>query len=241
MRILAVMFGAAAVLAVAAPVAADPATGPLQLAQAQDSGSQSGSSTGARQQGSSGSQQGSSGMSQQGSSGQGGGSAASGGSAGGGSAAINQTQGTNRTTVRGRSAGAATLAQLVRVHHEILVRGVALDVGRDEGALGGDLQAACAHIVQRSGRESARHTSPLDRLVRLGVDEDDSVVDAAVGREAHDSPAETRLVPSLFGVVDDTERGHRATIRNSRGARHVAWDCYDADRALLASGDLVSV
>jgi hypothetical protein len=52
MRILAVMFGAAAVLAVAAPVAADPATGRLQLAQAQDSGSQSGSSTGARQQGS---------------------------------------------------------------------------------------------------------------------------------------------------------------------------------------------
>jgi hypothetical protein len=67
MRILAVMFGTAAVLAVAAPVAADPATGRLQLAQAQDSGSQSGSSTGARQQGSSGSQQGSSGLSQQGS------------------------------------------------------------------------------------------------------------------------------------------------------------------------------
>ena len=107
MRILAVMFGAAAVLAVAAPVAADPGTGRHQLAQAQDSGSQSGSSTGARKQGSSGSQQGSSGMSQQGSSGQGGsGSAASGGSSGGGSAATNQTQGTSRTTVRGRSAGA---------------------------------------------------------------------------------------------------------------------------------------
>src|SRR5213078_2492412 len=100
MRILAVMFGAAAVLAVAAPVAADPGTGRLQLAQTQDSGSQSGSSTGARQQGSSG-------TSQQGSSGQrDSGSAASGGSSGGGSAAINQTQGTSRTTVRERSGGA---------------------------------------------------------------------------------------------------------------------------------------
>jgi hypothetical protein len=54
MRILAVMFGAVAVLAVAAPVAADQAAGRLQLAQAQDSGTQSGSGTGARQ-GSSGS------------------------------------------------------------------------------------------------------------------------------------------------------------------------------------------
>ena len=46
MRILAVMFGAAAALAVAAPVAADPGTGRVQLAQAQDSGMQSGSKIG---------------------------------------------------------------------------------------------------------------------------------------------------------------------------------------------------
>jgi hypothetical protein len=107
MRIFAVMFGAAAVLAVAAPVAADPATGRLQLAQAQDSGSQSGSSTGARQQGSSGGQQGSSGMSQQGSGGQReGGSATNRQSSGG--AAVNQTQrGTSRTSVRERSEGVA--------------------------------------------------------------------------------------------------------------------------------------
>jgi hypothetical protein len=106
MRILAVMFGAAAALAVAAPVAADPGTGRVQLAQAQDSGMQSGSSTGARQQGSSGSQQGSSGMSQQGSAGQReGGTAATRQSSGGG-AAISQTQGTSRTTVRQRSEGA---------------------------------------------------------------------------------------------------------------------------------------
>jgi hypothetical protein len=63
MRILAVVLGAAAAFAVAAPVTADPASGGMKLAQAQDSGSQSGSSTGARQQGSSG-------MSQQGSGGQ---------------------------------------------------------------------------------------------------------------------------------------------------------------------------
>src|SRR5919198_398236 len=82
MRILAVVLGAAAALAVAAPVAADPAIGGMRLAQAQDSGSQSGSSMGAKQQGSSGasqkqggsgmSQQGSSGMNQQGNAGQGG-------------------------------------------------------------------------------------------------------------------------------------------------------------------------
>src|SRR5262249_61573066 len=71
MRTLAVVLGAAASLAVAAPVAADPAIGGIKLAQAQDSGSQSGSSMGAKQQGSSGAsqKQGSSGMSQQGSSG----------------------------------------------------------------------------------------------------------------------------------------------------------------------------
>ena len=43
MRILAVIFGAAAAVAVAGPVSADPAAGRVQLAQAQDSGSQSGS------------------------------------------------------------------------------------------------------------------------------------------------------------------------------------------------------
>src|SRR5438046_6905918 len=74
MRILAVVLGAAAASAVAAPVAADPAIGGMKLAQAQDSGSQSGSSMGAKQQGGSGmSQQGSSGMNQQGNAGQGGG------------------------------------------------------------------------------------------------------------------------------------------------------------------------
>jgi hypothetical protein len=108
MRILAVMFGAAAVLAVAAPVAADPATGRLQLAQAQDSGSQSGSSTGARQQGSSGSQQGGSGMSQQGSGGQREGGSARTRQSSGGGAAVNQTQrGASRTSVRERSEGVA--------------------------------------------------------------------------------------------------------------------------------------
>src|SRR6266511_1768058 len=106
MRILSVVLGAAAALAVTAPVAADPGPGRVQLAQAQDSGMQSGSGTGARQQGSSGSQQGSSGMSQQGSAGQReGGSAATRQSSGGG-AAISQTQGTSRTTVRQRSEGA---------------------------------------------------------------------------------------------------------------------------------------
>jgi hypothetical protein len=108
MRILAVMFGAAAVLAVAAPVAADPATGRLQLAQAQDSGSQSGSSTGARQQGSSGSQQGSSGLSQQGSGGQRESGSATTRQSSGSGAAVNQTQrGTSRTSVRERSEGVA--------------------------------------------------------------------------------------------------------------------------------------
>ena len=97
MRILAVMFGAAAALAVAAPVAADQATGRLQLAQAQDSGMQSGSSTGARQQGRSGTSQ------EQDSSGKRESGTASTRQSSGGGAAINQTQGTSRTTVHERS------------------------------------------------------------------------------------------------------------------------------------------
>src|SRR5262249_40403596 len=50
MRILAVIFGAAAAVAVAGPVSADPAAGRVQLAQAQDSGSQSGSGMSKSQQ-----------------------------------------------------------------------------------------------------------------------------------------------------------------------------------------------
>src|SRR5262249_56324970 len=106
MRILAVMFGAAAVLAVAAPVAADPATGRLQLAQTQDSGSQS--STGAKQQGSSGmNQQDSSGTNQQGSAGQRqSGTAAKGTSSGGKAAMGTETGSASPTSVRERSRGA---------------------------------------------------------------------------------------------------------------------------------------
>src|SRR5215475_11817442 len=108
MRILAVILGAAAAFAVAAPVAADPAIGGMKLAQAQDSGSQSGSSMGAKQQGSSGAsqKQGGSGMSQQGNAGQrGGGKAARSESSGGGAAMGSQTRSTSRTTVRERSGG----------------------------------------------------------------------------------------------------------------------------------------
>src|SRR5262245_32956328 len=119
MRTLAVVLGAAAALAVAAPVAADPAIGGIKLAQAQDSGSQSGSSMGARQQGSSGasqkqgssgmSQQGSSGMNQQGNAGQRGGrNAASRETSGGGAAMGTQNRGSSRTTVRERSGGGRT-------------------------------------------------------------------------------------------------------------------------------------
>src|SRR5262249_39612489 len=119
MRILAVILGAAAAFAVAAPVAADPAIGGAKLAQAQDSGSQSGSSMGARQQGSSGAsqKQGSSGMSQQGSSGmnrqgharqRGRRNAASRETSGGGAAMGTQNRGSSRTTVRERSGGGRT-------------------------------------------------------------------------------------------------------------------------------------
>jgi hypothetical protein len=58
MRTLAVILGAAATIAVAAPVSADPAAGRVQLAQAQDSGAQSGSGMGASQQGSAGNRDG---------------------------------------------------------------------------------------------------------------------------------------------------------------------------------------
>src|SRR5262249_24919996 len=111
MRILAVILGAAAAFAVAAPVAADPAIGGAKLAQAQDSGSQSGSSMGARQQGSSaaGERQGSSGMNQQGNAGQRGGrNAASRETSGGGAAMGTQNRGSSRTTVRERSGGGRT-------------------------------------------------------------------------------------------------------------------------------------
>jgi hypothetical protein len=104
MRILAVIFGAAAAVAVAGPVSADPAAGRVQIAQAQDSGSQSGSGMSKSQQ------QGSSrtGASQQGSSDQrnSGNNAASRNSSGRQAATNNQMQGSSRTTMRERSGGA---------------------------------------------------------------------------------------------------------------------------------------
>src|SRR5919108_2439795 len=92
MRILPVIFGAAAAVAVAAPVSADPTAGRVQFAQTQDS--QSGS--GASQQGSSGMQGG-----QQGSSGQQGGSAQQGSSGQQGSGAAATRQGGGQATVGG--------------------------------------------------------------------------------------------------------------------------------------------
>src|SRR5438094_5775345 len=102
---------------------------------------------------------------------------------------------------------------------------MAPDVRGDERALGGHLQTPRSHIVQRSGGEVARDTEPLHEWIGFCVDEDDSVPDVAIGREAEDLSALARLIALLLGVVDDAEPGHRATIRNSPKARHAGSGC----------------
>ena len=58
MRPLTLILGAAAAIGIAAAVSAEPATDRIQLAQAQDSGAQSGAGTGASQRGNTGNREG---------------------------------------------------------------------------------------------------------------------------------------------------------------------------------------
>src|SRR5438552_18720671 len=102
---------------------------------------------------------------------------------------------------------------------------MAPDVRGDERAFGGHLQTPSSHVVQRAGGEVARDATALHEWIGLGVDENDSVPDAAIGREAEDLSALARLVALLLGVVDDAKPGHRATIRNSPQARHAGSGC----------------
>ena len=108
-RTLAIILGAAAVIAVAAPASADPAAGRVQLAQAQDA--QSGSGMGASQQGSSGNRNS---------------GAASRESNGGRTTMRGETQGSSRTTVRARSGG-DRMAVHGRGHTTVGVRSAASD------------------------------------------------------------------------------------------------------------------
>src|SRR5262245_56377120 len=121
MRTLAMILGAAAVIAVAAPASAGPAAGRVQLAQAQDA--QSGSGMGASQQGSSGNRD-SGGAATRNS--QGGGAAAR-ESSGGRATARGETQNSgSRTTVRARSGGDRMMVH-GRSHTAVGVRSAASD------------------------------------------------------------------------------------------------------------------
>src|SRR5262245_61827473 len=120
MRTLAMILGAAAVIAVAAPVSADPAAGRVQLAQAQDA--QSGSGMGASQQGSSGNRNSGAAATRNS---QGSGAAAR-ESNGGRTMMRGETQGSSRTTVRARSGG-DRVAVHGRSHTAVGVRSAASD------------------------------------------------------------------------------------------------------------------
>ena len=103
MRTLAIILGAAAVIAVAAPASADPAAGRVQLAQAQDA--QSGSGMGASRQGSSGNRDSGAAATRNSQGGSQGSGAAARESNGGRTTMRGETQGSSRTTVRARSGG----------------------------------------------------------------------------------------------------------------------------------------
>ena len=103
MRTLAIILGAAAVIAVAAPASADPAAGRVQLAQAQDA--QSGSGMGASQQSSSGKRDSGAAATRNSQGGSQGSGAAARESNGGRTTMRGETQGSSRTTVRARSGG----------------------------------------------------------------------------------------------------------------------------------------
>jgi len=120
MRTLAIILGAAAVIAVAAPASADPAAGRVQLAQAQDA--QSGSGMGASQQGSSGNRNSGAAATRNSQ----GGGAASRESNGGRTTMRGETQGSSRTTVRARSGG-DRMAVHGRGHTTVGVRSAASD------------------------------------------------------------------------------------------------------------------
>jgi len=103
MRTLAMILGAAAAFAVAAPASADPAAGRVQLAQAQDA--QSGSGMGASQQSSSGKRDSGAAATRNSQGGSQGSGAAARESNGGRTTMRGETQGSSRTTVRARSGG----------------------------------------------------------------------------------------------------------------------------------------
>jgi len=120
MRTVAIILGAAAAIAVAAPASADPAAGRVQLAQAQDA--QSGSGMGASQQGSSGNRNSGAAATRNSQ----GGGAASRESNGGRTTMRGETQGSSRTTVRARSGG-DRMAVHGRGHTTVGMRSAASD------------------------------------------------------------------------------------------------------------------
>jgi hypothetical protein len=87
--------------------------------------------------------------------------------------------------------------------HEPLVLGVSFDVVRDERAEGNNRETLPSCILERDLRDTAAEASTLSRLLHFGVREDDASFFAPVRGEAHEAPAEAKLVPTRLGNVDD--------------------------------------
>jgi hypothetical protein len=87
--------------------------------------------------------------------------------------------------------------------HEPLVLRVSFDVVRDERAKGNNLESLPRCIFERDLRETAAEASTLSRLLHFRVREDDATFFAPVRGEAHEAPAETKLVATRLRNVDD--------------------------------------
>src|SRR4051794_6382619 len=87
--------------------------------------------------------------------------------------------------------------------YELLVLGVALDVVRNEGAEGNDLEALLRRLGQRDGGQAAAEAAALAGFVYLRVGEGDAAVTAPVGGDTDQTATEPKLVAARLRNLDD--------------------------------------
>jgi hypothetical protein len=97
------------------------------------------------------------------------------------------------------------------------------EVRGDERAPDRHRQPALPDVIECAGRKTAADPASLERLVDLGVEEDQpTAADETVFGEPNDAPAEVRLVALLGGIIDEREviRGgrHDAIVRQRDAA-----------------------
>ena len=115
------------------------------------------------------------------------------------------------------------------------VLGMAAQVGRDERADRHEPEAAGADVLEREANELRADPGAFDRLVDLGVHEDDDARLGSVADEPDELSVAQRLVPQLLGVVPDHQLAHRSPPSTGAAAASRAKACASVSSSAVES------